>query len=62
MAKQDKQETKGTAKPSTTTKSEMLRVGLDFAHWAREQAEKEGLTLAQFTDTIPGAFELMLDS
>lgn len=60
MAKKNQQKTTGTAKPSTTSKSEMLRVGMGFAHWAREQAEKEGLTLSQFTDTLPEAFEMML--
>lgn len=39
--------------PTTTSKSEMLRVGLVFSHWAREQVEKEGVTLAQFTDMLP---------
>ena len=59
MAKKNKQQTKGTAKPSTTSKSEMLRVGMHFAEWAREQAEKHDLTLSQFTDTLPEAFEML---
>jgi phage repressor protein C with HTH and peptisase S24 domain len=48
-------------KPSTTSKSEMLRVGIGFAEWAREEAGNQGLTLAQFTDTLPDIFETLID-
>jgi len=60
-AKAEQKKTNGAANPTTTSKSEMLRVGIGFAEWARAEAEKAGTTLAQFTDTLPDIMDTLLD-
>ncbi len=63
MPKTTKSQTKKTAKGGPTGKklmSEMIRVDAGFAVWVREQADREGISVTDFTRGLPVLVEQVL--